>query len=125
MQPTAQPAPASSSWHLTTLLAMDLPDVCRLDYHFVEEPTDATAPFLATGPMLMLESVFPDAQSPAGMVYDEPLGHVVLTPLGPVLRLEYGVYSGNIGIAGGTETIFGKPTTLIAIGATDLKPVEQ
>ena len=119
------PSAAPAAWDDLTLVSMTLHDLCHLDLECVDAPNLAPLPFIASGPTLVIESVTPDPTSPDGMTYEEPLGHVVLTPHGAVLRLEHGTHQGTVRNQGNgyAEIVYGSREALQAIGAADITPL--
>lgn len=77
----------------------------------------------AASPAVALHSSMLNVQT--GEVSEfETVGDMVLTPFGPVLRLEFGMYRGLLHDEQGevAEMVYGAPIALYAIGATDLTP---
>ena len=113
-----QPKPA---WNEETRANFELEDVCRFndEYCCYQDPP---WPYLTSGPSLVIQSIFPDNTQDNGIVYGDPLGSVIFTPYGPVLRLEADTYQGTMpaGKWSHAETVYGSADTLKAIGATNI-----
>lgn len=96
-------------------------DVCILndDYTDDQEPP---WPYLASGPTVSIQSLIANNTLAEGYEYDDPLGHVVITPYGPVLRLEAFNCQGTMPASSYwcAETVYGSRETLEAIGAIDI-----
>lgn len=123
--------PTAPAWPDPTLPGLKPDDICYLDREYVSDPRSAPWPFMTSGPTLVIDSVQHDPDSPNAMSLgeDDPFGEVVLTPLGPVLRLGYGVYRGklynpdlNYADNDYVEQVFGSAEALNAIGASDVVP---
>ena len=113
-----QPEPA---WDEETRADLELEDVCNLNDDYGDDQ-DPPWPYLTSGPSLIIQSIFPDNTQRDGIEYGDQLGSVVITPYGPVLRLEADTYQGTMpaGEWHYAETVYGSPSALKAIGATDI-----
>lgn len=115
---TAQPKPA---WDEETRAELTPDNLCILSDDYYDDP-ETPWPYLASGPSLTIYSIFPDAEQTNGYQYVDPLGSVVVTPYGPVLRLEADTYQGTMPASGyqRAETVYGSRETLEAIGAINI-----
>ena len=115
---TAQPEPA---WDEETRANLEPDDVCRFsdDYCCYQ---DTPWPYLASGPSLIIQSIFPNDAQDNGIEYGDPLGSVVITPYGPILRLESDICQGTMPAVSyqRAETVYGSREALTAIGAINI-----
>jgi len=99
-------------------------DLCNLNDDYADDPKPPW-PYLASGPTLTVQSIIANRTMSDGYEYADPLGHVVITPYGAVLRLEADTYQGTMpaGEWHLAETVYGSLDALKAIGATNLMKV--
>lgn len=112
------PAPI---WNKETLDNLEPDDLCHFSDNcccYQDQPWH----YLASGPSLIIESIFPDDAQDNGIKYGDPLGSVVITPYGPILRLESDIYQGTMPASGyqRAETVYGSRDALTAIGAVNI-----
>ena len=112
------PAPA---WDEETRESLTVDDVCDLNDDHNDDPKPPW-PYLASGPSLIIQSIFPNDAQDNGIEYGDPLGSVVITPYGPILRLESDICQGTMPAVSyqRAETVYGSREALTAIGAINI-----